>query len=127
MLCCFFIGRVDSFSQFMLKDFCNRNLEDGEIIMNAPVITSEERKVRVFLGDEELNSGDIYRIGDVFTVKISEGSGEFVFETNKNAEFFGVNSKEIGCNGRRAAGREKGASLRVAEEGYEEVNLEERE
>ena len=51
---------------------------------------------------------------------MSEGSGEFVFETNENAEFVG-DVKTTGCGGRRSAGKALGATLRVADAGFEEV------
>lgn len=116
---------VDSFAQYMMKEFCNRNLEDGEIIMNAAVITSDERHVRVFLDEEELFSGDFYRPGDQLSIMISDESGEFLFETNTYGEFSAAENEKsaVGCQGRRALGR-KGSSARmvVAPDGFEEVS-----
>lgn len=84
----------NGFAAWMTKDFCDRQLEEGEIIMNEKAILTNERFVRVFRDDQELVSGKtVYVPSEVLTVQISDSTGQFVLEAS-HAEFVGGGCKK---------------------------------
>jgi len=67
--------------------------------MNSFVEESAERFVQIFRGTVELASGELFKPGEMLTVRVDNESPQFVFEI-KNGYFPGG-----GCHGRRIANK----------------------
>jgi len=87
-LCILFLitPQSQAFASWFVTDFCERKLEIGQVIMNSIVADSEERIVKVYREDRELNSGDVYIPGERVKIHISNNQDQYVFEA-KNAIF----------------------------------------
>ena len=110
--------RASSFADWMAKDYCDRKLVVGEIVMNNEIGRSAERLVMVFRGESELSSNDSYQYGEVLTVTISNTDNQYVFDT-VNGLFRGG-----GCQGKRIAGKkDKVVQLEMPGEGHLEVSV----
>jgi len=93
LLLALFGAPASSFSAWMTKDFCDRQLDEGEIIMNEAAILTNERHVQVFREGTELVSGQaVYVPNEILTVQISDSTGQFVLES-QHAEFSGGGCK----------------------------------
>jgi len=92
-----FLPNALGFASWMTSEFCDRALTDGEIIMNQPAFLSDERRVQLFRSDGTEVLADQYVPLEMLTVRLSDTSGQFVFETS-NAQFVGG-----GCDGHRIA------------------------
>ena len=94
------LSSCDSFADWMTKDFCDRPLLEGEIIMNNMVVASSERTIVVKRDGKPLKSGDEYIVGETLEVSLTEGErhGQQVYECSKNAKF-----QKGGCDGIRFA------------------------
>jgi hypothetical protein len=89
-----FVPGVLGFAAWMMKDFCDRELVEGEIIMNEAAILTNDRFVRVFRDDKELAShSSVYVPGEILTVQLSDSTGQFVLE-GQHAEFVGGGCKK---------------------------------
>ena len=95
---------VQSFADWMLRDFCDRHLELDEIIMNNKVVKSNDRLIIVTRMKESgpiiLKDNDSYEPGETLEISLSEGERKIqhVFEvTSGNAKF-----SKGGCNGIRS-------------------------
>jgi len=109
--------RGDGFAAWMTKDFCDRQLDEGEIIMNEAAILTNERQVRVFREDKELPSGAaVYVPKEILTVQISDSTGQFVLES-QHAEFVGG-----GCKHKNRVVKNH-ASLKMPESGTVNVTI----
>ena len=112
------LRRASPFADWMAKDYCDRKLEVGEVVMNSEIGASSERLVKVLRGESELSSQDSYRLGETLTVTISNTNNQFVFDT-VNADFVGG-----GCKGKRIAGKKgKVVQLVMPSEGRLEVSV----
>jgi hypothetical protein len=104
-----FVSSGHAFSDWMTKDYCNRQLIVGEIIMNEDVILSESRIVEVYRGKTALKSGeDSYQPGEKLTVKISDASNQYVYEVNGKMTKNNKHKVEFsggGCDGKRIANK----------------------
>ena len=89
---------VYSFADWMTKDYCDRPILSGEIIMNAPAVESNERLIIVTRDGKPLTSGDSYISGEKLDVTITQNDRKIqqVFETTTNAKFV-----KGGCDGTR--------------------------
>lgn len=94
------LASCDSFADWMTKDFCDRPLLAGEIIMNNMVISSSERLLVIKRDGKTLTSGDEYVPGETLEVSLTAGerNGQQVYECSKNAKF-----QKGGCEGTRFA------------------------
>jgi hypothetical protein len=97
----------------MEKDYCDRSLKEGEIIMNNEAVADSERLIRIYRHDTELSMNDPYVTGETLTVKISDSTGQICFEAT-GAQFVGG-----GCEGRRSSKKE--AQLQIAPDAYEDI------
>lgn len=81
------------FAEWMLKEFCHVNIEEGAVIMNEEAEATAERSISVLriVGDGSfvvLKEKDTYGRGEQLHVKISDTEGQFVFDViTKNADF----------------------------------------
>lgn len=91
------VGPAKGFASWFIKDFCDRQLIAGEIIMNAPVIYSDERSIRILRGSEDITRNGEYIPGEELTVQISDVTPQFVIEIS-NGQIVGG-----GCDGKRIA------------------------
>ena len=91
---------VYSFADWMTKDYCDRPILSGEIIMNNPAVDSNERLIIVSRDGKYLTSGDTYISGEKLDVTITQNDRKIqqVFETTKNAKFV-----KGGCDGTRSS------------------------
>jgi hypothetical protein len=90
LLCTILLPPVQSFASWFVKDYCNRKLVEGEVIMNNEVLEDESRSLKVFRNNQELQSNiDSYVPGEELIVTISDKSGgiQYVFETTPPAKF----------------------------------------
>ena len=88
-----------AFADWMTKDYCDRHMEEGEIIMNEEAISSIERYIKVFRAGIELHDGSVYIPGEKLEVSLSVGKDQYVFEVH-HARF-----SHGGCNGMRIANK----------------------
>jgi hypothetical protein len=96
---------VSGFANWMTKDFCDRALVVGEIIMNNEVISSDERSIRVFRDSVELVNNSAYIPSEKLLVELSDPTGQYVFES-LTATF-----EKGGCDGHRFSSSTKKAYL----------------
>ncbi len=92
LVCVILLPRVQSFASWFVKEYCNRKLVEGEIIMNNEVLEDESRSIKVFRNNQELQSSiDSYVPGEELIVTISDKAGgiQYVFETTPPAKFIG--------------------------------------
>lgn len=108
--------RANSFAAWMTKDFCDRQLDEGEIIMNEAAIMTNERSIRVFREDKEVSTGSVYVPNEILTVQISDSTGQFVLEAH-HAEF-----ANGGCK-KKSRVVKNHASLKMPESGSINVTL----
>lgn len=110
------VRRGDAFAAWMMKDFCDRELIEGEIIMNEAAIATNERHVRVFRDETELTSSSVYVPSEVLSIQISDSTGQFVLES-QHAEFVGG-----GCKHKNRVVKNH-ASLKMPESGTVNVTI----
>jgi hypothetical protein len=117
LLLCREIPLANGFASWFAEDeqYCIRKMEEGQIIMNNRVVSSEDRTVQVFRGDEQLSSGAEYFPGEELSVVLSDVTAQFVFETTRG-EF-----ENGGCNGRRFI--ESPAKLILPKESSDDVRI----
>lgn len=110
---------VQSFASWMTDEFCSRKLVLGEIIMNARVESSDERNIKVFRKEEEIEDNGFYIPGETLLVDLSDTStGQYLYEvTSSNAKF-----ENGGCDGKRIASPSK-ALLVLPEPGTVDATL----
>lgn len=96
---------VSGFASWMTRDFCDRALSAGEIIMNDEVVVSDERHVRVYRDTVELSNNSVYIPLERLLVELSDPAGQYVFESLA-ATFEGG-----GCNGHRFSSSTKKAYI----------------
>ena len=92
LVCVILLPRVQSFASWFVKEYCNRKLVEGEIIMNNEVLEDDSRSIKVFRNNQELQSSiDSYIPGEELIVTISDKAGgiQYVFETTPPAKFIG--------------------------------------
>ncbi len=92
---------MNSFADWMLSDYCQRLLVVDEIIMNQPVIQSEERSIVVSRKGTPLKSGDFYIPGELLEVALKEGQrsgAQHVFEVTGTGALF----DRGGCESKRS-------------------------
>ena len=113
LVCALFSG-ADSFAQWMTTDFCARSLTPGEVIMNQPALTDEERHV-ILRKDDNLDDGVAnpysFTNSDNLAVYISDiaQENEFVFEIQGDGAVF----VDGGCQGKRST--KNGAKLDLSQ------------
>jgi hypothetical protein len=90
-------GYAAGFASWFTADYCDTPLEAGEVIMNHEATMSDERKVEIFRGTEQLKNGDSFVPGEVLTAVLSgEDAGEMVWESNFGVFEYG------GCDDHRS-------------------------
>ena len=68
--------------------------------MNNHVIESDEREIKVFRGDTELKTGDVYFASESLTESIDVAKNQYVYEVNEDS---GAKFEKGGCGGTRRA------------------------
>lgn len=92
------LASVNSFAEWMMKDFCHVDIKDGAVIMNEEAEVSTQRTISVMRKLQDvhfvaLTENDVYTPGESLYLQISSKEGQFVFDViTKNAEL-----KNGGC------------------------------
>jgi len=88
MLC---VGHACSFATHMTREYCERELRVGVVIMGKEIVLSEERQLLVFRfvdGEQQLvRSGSTVSSGEILYFKLEPKSFQFVLETSEGAHF----------------------------------------
>ena len=80
----------------MENDLCDRNWTVGTIVMNAVVVASDEREIKVYRENLEILSNDTYVPDEILLVTLSDTSGDILLQTS------GGHFDPGGCGGLRS-------------------------
>jgi hypothetical protein len=97
ILCVIIPHSCNGFASWMENDMCEREIKLGEVIMNANVVYSKERHVRVFRDNVEIFPESSYVPNEILMVTLSDKTGDFIFTTNAGKFDPG------GCDGLRSS------------------------
>lgn len=106
-LCILLPSTYFGFASWMENEFCEREWKLGDVVMNANIVSSKERRIRVFRENAELFSNDSYIPNEMLMVTLSDKTGDYLFQTNAGKFDPG------GCHGLRSSRKSTALAMPV--------------
>eukprot|EP01035_Chromulina_nebulosa_P018505 gene18505-24222_t len=86
--------------------------------MNYEVVQSNDRVIQVYRDEEQVDNLSIYQPGETLIIKLSDTTGQYVFETSKGEFAHG------GCNNKRfTSSKIKNAQLTLPDDNNDNIEI----